>query len=463
MVIKLWTNFTKRKNSTLIPDAGSGIQGNAVLKEETSIQKPSFIINTPATEYTYVYAFGHYYFVDDIINLDASRSEIVCSMDVLASYRSAILSYPAFVERAASFYDEYINDPLLTAKQLLISETATNTAMPSFFGTGCYISQVLTRDNGITLYCTPDLEIFKRLLMPSVYNSTDISEWIDSKIAQAFDLDVYIGSVKWVPFNINNIGSPYTSHFYVGPVDVGVPSGYNLRLVSQGFTVTNTKALSLPSTGLFNDFRDCSPKFTQYTLFLPGVGIVELDPAIVGYCIHNNVTINVNIWCDLVSGDITYLVVYGSDQAKLGRFTGNVSVNVPLGKSVADLGKSAGIFAGSVAAGAQVGGWVGAAVGAVVGAVEAIGNELTPQTTMIGGSGNKAELEHTRGYMIITRKQFGAKDYPTAVAGRPLFQNIVLGNLYGYCKCGNASVPVNAADPVRQEINNFLNTGFYIE
>ena len=461
MTINVWNSFTKRKNSTLQPTGGTSV--TAVLKEETSIENPSFILATPIADYTYVEAFGHYYFVDDVINLDASRCEIMCSMDVLASYKSDITAYTAFVERAASSYDEYINDPLLTARQMLSSEVAVNTAMPSFFGTGCFISQVLAKDNGITLYVTPDLEIFKQLLMPSVYQAQDISDWIDSKIAQAFDLDVYIGSVKWVPFNLTSIGTPYTSHFYVGPVDVGVPTGYGLRICDQDFTVTNTKALSLPTTGTFNDFRDCSPKFTQYTLFLPGVGVVELDPAIIGYCIHNSVTVNVSMYCDLVSGDMTYILRYGSDQALIGRFTGNVSVNVPVGKSVADLGKSAAMFAGATAAGAQVGGWVGAAVGAVVGAVEAIGNELTPQTTMIGGSGNKAELEHTRGYMYVTRKQFGAKDYPTAVAGRPLMKNVALSTLSGYVKCGNASVPLNAHASERDAVNNFLNSGFYIE
>lgn len=461
MNIYVWSNFTKRKNSTKQPTSGTLI--SCVLKEDTSIENPSFILNTPIADYTYVQAFDHYYFVTDVINLDAHRCELVCTMDVLATYKSDITSYTAFVERSASNYDPYISDPLLSAKQMLIGELDTNTSMPAFFGAGCFVSQVLAKDNGITLYLTPDLTIFKQLLIPSVYQSSDILDWIDSKIAQAFDLDVYIGSVKWMPFNINNIGTPYTSHFYVGPVDVGVPAGYNLKILAQDFTITSTKALNLPTTGAFNDFRDCSPRFTQYTVFLPGVGIIDLDPAIIGYCIHNSVTVNVNMYCDLVSGDMTYILTYGNDNGKIGRYTGNVSVNVPIGKSVADLGKTAGLFAGSVAAGAQVGGAIGAAIGAVVGAVEAIGNELTPSTTMIGGSGNKSELEHTRGYMHVTRKQFGAKDYPTDVAGRPLMQNVALSTLSGYVKCGNASVPVNCHDSERDAINNYLNSGFYIE
>ena len=460
MVIKVWTSFTKRKNSTKQPTGGT--QKTVVLKEDTSILRPSFILAEPVTQYTYVEAFGNYYFVEDVVNLDGNRSEIICSMDLLATHKTTITSMNTFVERSASSYDVYINDPLLTAKQMLVGETAVTTAMPSFFGSGCFITEVLAKNTGITLYVTPDLTVFQQILTPSCYTNQDVLDWIDSKIAQAFDLDVYVGSVKWVPFDASSVGT-ISSTFYVGPVNVGVPSGYTVRRAYQDHTISSTKALSLPTTWWFDDFRDCNSRFTQYTIYLPGVGIVDLDSAVVGYCIHNSVTINAQIYCDLVSGDISYLLTYGNDQGKLGRFTGNVSVNVPIGKSVADLGKSAGIFAGSVAAGAQVGGWVGAAIGSVVGAVEAIGNELTPQTTMIGGSGNKSELEHNRGYMTITRKQFGAKQYPTTEAGRPLYSNATLSTLSGYVKCGNASVPVNAPDSVRDAINSFLNSGFYIE
>lgn len=474
MVIKLWTNFTKRKNSTLIPISGSGIEDNAVLKEETSIQKPSFIINTPATEYTYVYAFGHYYFVDDVISLDAHRSEIVCSMDVLASYRSAILSYPAFVERSASMYDVYVNDPLLSQKQLLASEAKHSTSLSTFFSqTGCFIVECMAKDKGIVLYATSNLDPYKYILTPAAYSNTDISDWIQSTISQSFDLDVYIGGVKWMPFTASGMGTLLSNTFPIGPVDIadtlitaGYSWTYSIYQVAQSGPSSHKStsvSLSLPTAGNFNDFRDCHPSYTQYNLYLPGVGVVNLDPAVIGYAIHQNKTIYVDIWVDLVSGEITYRLRLGANASNIGRYSGNISVDVPIGRSAVDVTKSAKMVGGSIAAGAAAGGWVGALAGAAVGAVEAIHNAMTPDTSMIGGAGNKAELANVVGSLQLTRKQFGAKEFPTPVAGRPLMQNVVLGNLYGFCKCGNASVPVNAADPVRQEINNMLNTGFYIE
>ena len=121
------------------------------------------------------------------------------------------------------------------------------------------------------------------------------------------------------------------------------------------------------------------------------------------------------------------------------------------------------MFAGSVAAGAAAGGWMGAIGGALVGGVEAIYNHMTPDTSMVGGSGNKTELFYTHTYIALGRRQFGSKDYPTTVAGRPLMQNVQLSTLSGYVKCGNASVPIPGHEEDMAAVNNYLNSGFYIE
>lgn len=461
MNIKVWTNFTKRKNSTLQPSGGTDV--TCVLKEETSIETPVFILNTPVAGYTYVQAFGHYYFVTDVVNLDGYRCEVHCTMDVLASYKTAIAGYTAFVERSASAYDVFINDPLLSGKQRIISESVSRTNI-SVFGSGCFISEVMSQSDGICLYVTPDLLPFQRLLMPSVYTrqSQTITDWIDSKIAQAFDLDVYIGSVKWVPFDPSDIGTA-TNTFFVGPIDVGLPTSYIMRKANQNHFVRSTLDLSISTQGLFGDFRDTNPRFTQYNIRLPGVGIADLDPAIVGSALHNGDAIHIDIEVDLVSGDVVYSLTVGANRSYFARFKGNVSVNVPIGKSVSDMSQSISMIAGGVAGGMVSGGVAGAIAGGVVGLVNAVHNELTPQTSMIGGSGNKADLYATRSSVVISRRQYGAKDYPTTVAGRPLFQNVVLGTLSGYVKCGNASIPVNCNDSERDAINSYLNSGFYME
>ena len=469
MNIKVWSSFTKRKNSTKQPTGGSQI--TAVLKEKTSIENPVFILATPIANYNYVEAFGHYYFVDDVVNLDASRCEIVCSMDVLATYKSDITGYTAFVERAASAYDVWINDPALSQEQLYYSDTMHTTSLSTFFSqTGCFVVECLAKNQGIVLYATSNLEPYKYILTPGVYTTQDKNDWIQSRISQAFDLDVYIGGVKWMPFNASDMGSILSNTFPIGPVDIAAALGggwdysvYKVPQVGPSSNKTTSVSLTLPSAGNFGDFRDCSPKFTQYNLYLPGCGLVTLDPAVIGYAIQKSKTIYVDIWVDLISGEITYRLRLGANASDIGRYSGNISVDVPIGKSAVDTVKSAKMVAGSIGAGAAAGGVWGAIGGALVGGVEAIYNHMTPDTNMIGGAGNKAELANISGSIHLTRRQFGAKDFPTAVAGRPLMQNVTLSTLSGYVKCGNASVPLNAHASERDTVNNFLNSGFYIE
>ena len=472
MNIKVWTSFTKRKNSTLQPTGGTTV--TCVLKEETSFEKPTFILNTPMTNYTYVQAFGDYYFVDDVINLDGYRCEVVCSIDVLATYKSEILSYTAFVERSASSYDVYVNDPQLSQRQLYYSDTMHSTSLSSFFSqTGCFVVECLAKDMGIVLYASSNMDAYKYILTPGVYTTQDKQDWIQSTISQAFDLDVYIGGVKWMPFNASDMGTVLSNTFPIGPVDIaqsiiigGGSWTYNIYKVAQSGPSSNkttSVSLTLPSAGNFGDFRDCNPNYTQYSLYLPGCGIVSIDPAIIGYAIHQSKTIYVDIWVDLISGEVTYRLRLGANASDIGRYSGNVSVDVPIGKSAVDTVKSAKMVAGSIGAGATVGGVWGAVGGALVGGIEAIYNHMTPDTNMIGGSGNKAELSNVSGSIHLTRRQYGSKEFPTNVAGRPLMQNVALSTLSGYVKCGGASVPLNCHDSDRNEVNNYLNSGFYIE
>ena len=472
MNIKVWTSFTKRKNSTAQPTGGT--QKTVYLKEGSSILNPMFILAEPATKYTYVEAFGNYYFVQDVVNLDASRSEIVCTLDPLATYKSDITGYTAFVERAASSYDIWLNDPLLSAHQNTDDvEKASQTS--TYLSGSSFIVQTMTRDDGMSLYAMSDLSPFNHILTPSCYDANDISDWINSKIAQAFDLDVYIGSVKWFPVNPGSIplsnkitaGSP----FYVGPVNVGLPASPDIYKASQITTGTTEVYAALPTSGKFGDFRDCNPRFARYKMRLPGVGFVNLDSSLIGQVMNTaNLGIGIHMAIDFVTGGIAHTLYLRNtaagqpeNQRPFARYLGNIGVDVPIGKSVADIGKSIGIFAGSVAGGLQVGGAWGALAGAVVGAVEAIGNELTPDTSMVGGSGNKQDVTECSGAVQVIAERYTGKDYPTTVAGRPLMQNTMLSTLSGYVKCGNASVPVNAPDSVRDEINSYLNSGFYIE
>lgn len=472
MNVLFWNNFTKRKNSTLTP-AGGALK-SCVLKDLASVDDPVLIINDPMPLYTYVYIppFQRYYFVTDIVNIDNSMSEIHCTVDVLASFRASILSYTAFVERSSSKYDEYINDPLLTGQQLMIKDDHYITALTNFFDVqGSFVLEVMNGQDGIILYVMPELTWINKILMPGTYTTNSITEWIDSKIAQAFDLDVYIGTVKWMPFSPAGIGAVATDIFNVGPIGVtGDQIDTPLYKVANRNTAKHMIAfLNLPQDGFFNDFRDTNDSYTQYTLTLPGVGFVPLNADFVGSVIKAGLQIAVNIYVDLISGDVTYdISSYEAAQVNYighyAQFKGNVSVDVPIGKSAGNPIDTMTTFLSGNAGGITSAGGnpVGAAAGILSSDLQAISNNIRPQVSMVGGRGNKSDMRnHTT--ITLTRRQYGAKEYPQVVAGRPLYQNVQLSTLSGFCKCGNASVPLNANDGERDAVNSYLNSGFYIE
>lgn len=88
---------------------------SCTLKETTSVLNPVLILRTsdPVYNYNYLYIqeFGRYYFINDIRSVNNNVWEISAHVDVLETYKSAILANSAVVKRQASQYNLYLDDP----------------------------------------------------------------------------------------------------------------------------------------------------------------------------------------------------------------------------------------------------------------------------------------------------------------------------------------------------------------
>ena len=58
---------------------------------------------------------------------------------------------------------------------------------------------------------------------------------------------------------------------------------------------------------------------------------------------------------------------------------------------------------------------------------------------------------------------YDSAEFPTVVAGRPLYKNVTINTLNGYVQCANASIDIPALGNDRDAVNGFLNNGFYYE
>ena len=128
MTIEFW-NFSKKRNSTKQPEAGSGIQYTGCeLKEDTSILAPVIRIRVaampvptvaPVNTFTYCYIakFNRYYFISDWV-YSPGFWEGHLQLDVLASHKTEIGATSAYIERSASAYDGEIIDKLYPANTI---------------------------------------------------------------------------------------------------------------------------------------------------------------------------------------------------------------------------------------------------------------------------------------------------------------------------------------------------------
>ena len=203
MTITTWSNFTKRRNSTKRPGSG-GTQHDCKLKEATSIERPTFLLQSNDFTINYVQAFGHYYFVDDIKSVRQDLIEVSCSIDVGATYKSQIGNYTAFVERSYSYRNIYIPDPAVA----ILDHEEVNEAYQTlayFSYTGFYVISVLNDVGsgvGFTTYYVFDAANMERL---SQYINVDwgsgggissVLEWLQATFLHTADAII---DCIWLP------------------------------------------------------------------------------------------------------------------------------------------------------------------------------------------------------------------------------------------------------------------------
>ena len=458
MKLRVWNDFAKRENSTKLPDLNTGSELDVYLKDDTSLENPVFIIsgNIYTWAYCYLPSFSRYYFITDLISISRNQYEIHARIDAAASFRAFILNYTAYVERAASAYDVMVPDGLLSSQQDVISKSVagSNSGLDE---NGLFVVPVSGK-NGVKLYAFSSLASAAAFYNGTLYknpktnNPLSLNE-IDTLITtvgfHTFNAQDYMGALMWLPIPAGYMGAVSSVAVGMWELDFG---GYN---VLDDDSMYVTIPIAAPGN-IYSDFRKGDPRFSKYSLWLPGVGLVginSLDAA------------EDDLYCDMAldfyTGAVSYRVYHGSG-ADIATFNGQLGVQIPTGKTNINVGSlvSTAIGTAAAVAGAATG---GAAVAAgAMGAVSVASAILDPQSSIQGGAGNKAVIED-RPDIYLSCENYGSKEFPVYEAGRPLCQNVQLGTLSGYVKCGNASLSIPALDHIRRELNNMLNSGIYIE
>lgn len=456
MLINLWKGFSKRRNSTKRPESNPDAQLNVKLKEDTSIEAPSFILSGQQYEYNYVQALGHYYFVTNITSLANGLTQIDCTQDLLATYKEGILSSTQYVLYSSSNYDANIADARVIMKSTSQSKSKSASNYGHLSSLGVYSLTVGNDEsNGIGASTTYIMDSSNLAALANYFNSEPfdaILDYIQVRYLKPFDAVI---KCTWIPIQYNQV--PGNAVAVKLGKDV-IPDVVGKKVV--GASLSHAFDIDLLYTSIHSDFRRCAP-YTRMQLYIPFYGMVDINPLE----FEGQITLKYNV--DLITGDTTIILKAGDLPA---RATINFSMGVecPLSQ-VAMSGTGAVTSIAGVAAGVAtiIGGDNAKAVlggiSAVASGVNGIASAIQPTTSVKGSMAGRSMRNNITPILLELALDTSEPSDLLAIQGRPCMKYLTLSSLSGYCQCGDASINMAGLDNDRTEINAFLNGGFFIE
>lgn len=403
-----------------------------------------------------------YYFVDSVETLANGTVICQCSLDVLATFRDEIKQCHAFVERSATGYNGNISDSQIIPTNAIAGITPSEaTLLPDFNAGNTDLIIRTVGKSGLNNYVLSPANL-KAVLEQSFdltvgapddfsgLSWTAVEDAVRSLATVLINPAQFIQSVKWFPCDLRSSTSEYVSFGYVLST-----SQYNLAKDSYHGTV----AVAKPPKQ-YNDWRDKDKRFTKLVLYLPCIGLVDVDP------LYYDSNIVVEYGIDTNTGACAVLLTAGG--APIGWYSGTAGIDIPVG----------GVNAGqalTALGGASLSGLTGNLGGVVSGLAQARENILSPTQTVFGASGNRAVWDIAPN-IIMYRVSMGSSGSPRQALGSPTLQYTQLGTLSGYVKCANGTfeesllTDVSPLAPnttmlknIKDMINQYLVSGFYIE
>ena len=458
MQVILWDNFSKKHNSTKIPQI-AGTSKDMYMKEATSIENPTFIVNSNNFNYTYAYWNGHYYFVNDIVSVKDNLIAISCSQDVLATYREEILNTTQYIARSASVYNGNLIDEIATGTSEIIK--VENTFNSPFETSGTYVLGVISKTSAnatvgcVTYYALSSgklAELMRFMLGDIEYMGIDfdsLADWTEQLFKGLINPFQYIVSCMYFPFEVPAGGT--------GDITFGF-WGTTITVNYLGATITTfSSSVNIPKhpqTSARGNYLNLSP-YANYMLNFTPFGNVPIDT----HSIVNVDNLNLLTTVDLLTGEGILKV---SDEHNVDIMTLRSQVGVPV--QISQIVK--GVFGGNVA-GVATASLINSAINVYNSkSIEDVNigsstSSFAPKIMSSGTNGSRADYNTQSRNIVAEFTNIAPENI--VLNGRPLLQNRQLRTLSGYTQCINPSVDINCLCNDRAEINSLLSSGFYIE
>lgn len=440
-------HFSKRKNSTKRP-AEQGTFVPCLLKSNTTFQNPVFKLKLSldnVLQYNYLKWADHYYFITSTLSLNNDMVEISASEDMLATYRTEIGNYTCFIERSSK-QTTLANDSMYMPTNNWVSQGRIVGEPINTFVNG-YAPNYLLRTvsvEGINTYYATGSQLDD--LMGFMYTYGSIPDVIDSALTRLlFNPFQYILDLKWLPFRLSSFLN-ISDNIKLGYWDSDVTAS----LINDA-TCTFSYDLSLGNPLYADtDFRFYNAAFSKYTVKLPFVGVIPINPTKT-----NKGQLKATYNFDAVSGMADVWLTSGSDE--YAHFQCQLAVPVQIGHATTNIGQ---LTTSLIDVGTNLAS--GNPIGAITNTLGAFQSVTSPEPNMVGTVGNISSILNN---MEANSICYACKSIdPDGTSEGYVDGNVrSISSLNGFVKCRNASIQIAGFDGDQDQVNRFLNDGFYFE
>lgn len=493
MTIYTYSNFKKKPNSTKQPTSGTTV--TCTLKEATSIENPTFILAGALSSYSNITAVqwdSRYYFVTDIVSKHNGITEISCSIDRLATFKTDIGSTTAFIERCATGYDGSIRDDriITTDKTYSYTDLTGGALTPSSLGTGVIALTLANISPSQATGGTSQIVYFDAAggtygisqLMNALYDNSVISA-IEKILNKPYDA---ILSVRYLPgfttsdlltlttlFSSSNI-LYFGDHAYSGTINT-------VKTIGTGpWIYTNTFEFSLQNARKYTTYnwRNFEP-FATWSIFLPFYGNVSIPvQEYLGRPGTNYANLVIKATIDLTTGELVYSR-YRKEYSTgtpvsylMQEYRTTIGVEVPIQGGnrdmlsfTSDIVAGVGSVALMVASGGSMAGAVAAGAASGTRAVMDVAQQNISTVGTFNAHGTQiATAENTNIQLTVIgfETQTDPSNYAAAI-GAPFMKSDTISNHSGYIKCSNAAVSIAGTQADKDAVNSMLNSGIFYE
>lgn len=431
MVVTFY-RFSKRVNSTKRPSGGTSI--NVAWKDKTDMHRPTVKCQSSAVgQYNYMKIGDHYYWIVSEVVQPNNWIEWTGEVDSMATCADEIKSTTAFIERSESMGLTTLLDSLAPAQS---NETTTqlgsvNTGIFSA-GRGTYIVSVANYPLPMTMTPSQFTQLYNQL------NSESIINQLENSIVRLSEI---ITGALWLP--IETVLSQGTLELKAGYVTTGIVGD-----IVDNQPIIAISGITTSSGGILE-----SSAYTDYYLYLPFVGAVQISP---DQFKGNSLTVETTV--DPTNGSLLYKVMNASG-AIISTYGGTCGVPISVGSTAYNLGGAAATALGIVGSIAT-----GNILGAVASGSALMFSGLKSVSAIGSGGGSRAALTRLDIALFkVSKTPPEALGNKASCVGLPTYRTASIGSVTGFVKCINASIEAAQELEVIETCNSYLNSGAYIE